>query len=69
MSLIFFFQTKVCSVKKCPDFAISGQWEVVTLHEGKQNSTVFDAVMVCIGFLTNPFLPLDSFPGTAFSAN
>nr|XP_020025616.1 dimethylaniline monooxygenase [N-oxide-forming] 1 isoform X1 [Castor canadensis] len=57
------FKTKVCSVKKCPDFAISGQWEVVTLHEGKQNSTVFDAVMVCIGFLTNPFLPLDSFPG------
>ncbi|XP_048213338.1 dimethylaniline monooxygenase [N-oxide-forming] 1 [Perognathus longimembris pacificus] len=57
------FKTKVCSVRKCPDFATSGQWEVVTLHEGKQNSAIFDAVMVCTGFLTNPSLPLDSFPG------
>ncbi|KAH0506678.1 Dimethylaniline monooxygenase [N-oxide-forming] 1 [Microtus ochrogaster] len=57
------FTTKVCSVTKCPDFATSGQWEVVTLHEGKQSSAIFDAVMVCTGFLTNPHLPLDSFPG------
>uniref|UniRef100_A0A8C6QW73 Dimethylaniline monooxygenase [N-oxide-forming] n=2 Tax=Nannospalax galili TaxID=1026970 RepID=A0A8C6QW73_NANGA len=57
------FKTKVCSVTKRPDFASSGQWEVVTLHEGKQNSAIFDAVMVCTGFLTNPHLPLDSFPG------
>lgn len=63
------FQTKVCSVTKCPDFATSGQWEVVTLHEGKQSSAIFDAVMVCTGFLTNPYLPLDSFPGTEFSPN
>ncbi|XP_012871233.1 PREDICTED: dimethylaniline monooxygenase [N-oxide-forming] 1 [Dipodomys ordii] len=57
------FKTKVCSVTKRPDFATSGQWEVVTLHEGKQSSATFDAVMVCTGFLTNPSVPLDSFPG------
>ncbi|XP_006872705.1 PREDICTED: dimethylaniline monooxygenase [N-oxide-forming] 1 isoform X1 [Chrysochloris asiatica] len=57
------FTTKVCSITKRPDFSVSGQWDVITLHEGKQESAVFDAVMVCTGFLTNPSLPLDSFPG------
>ncbi|XP_055438196.1 flavin-containing monooxygenase 1 isoform X3 [Bubalus kerabau] len=57
------FTTKVCSVRKRPDFTATGQWEVVTLCEGKQESAIFDAVMVCTGFLTNPYLPLDSFPG------
>ncbi|KAK2084767.1 monooxygenase, partial [Saguinus oedipus] len=56
------FKTKVCSVTKCSDFTVSGQWEVVTLHKEKQESAIFDAVMVCTGFLTNPYLPLDSFP-------
>ncbi|KAB0404824.1 hypothetical protein E2I00_005509, partial [Balaenoptera physalus] len=56
------FKTKVCSVTKRPDFSVTGQWEVVTLHEGKQESAIFDAVMVCTSFLTNPYLPLDSFP-------
>eukprot|EP00069_Balaena_mysticetus_P021146 bmy_13410T0 len=50
-------------VTKRPDFSVTGQWEVVTLHEGKQESAIFDAVMVCTSFLTNPYLPLDSFPG------
>ncbi|XP_055964393.1 flavin-containing monooxygenase 1-like, partial [Sorex fumeus] len=57
------FKTKVCSVTQRPDFAASGQWEVVTQREGKQESAVFDAVMVCTGYLTNPHLPLDDFPG------
>ncbi|NP_001003061.1 dimethylaniline monooxygenase [N-oxide-forming] 1 [Canis lupus familiaris] len=57
------FKTKVCKVTKCPDFTVTGQWEVVTQHEGKQESAIFDAVMVCTGFLTNPHLPLDCFPG------
>ncbi|XP_004706792.1 dimethylaniline monooxygenase [N-oxide-forming] 1 [Echinops telfairi] len=57
------FKTQVCSVTKRPDFTVSGQWEVVTLCEGKQESAVFDAVMVCTGFLTIPNLPLDFFPG------
>ncbi|GAB5583405.1 dimethylaniline monooxygenase [N-oxide-forming] 2 isoform X1 [Prionailurus iriomotensis] len=57
------FKTKVCSVTKCPDFTVTGQWEVVTQHEGKQESAIFDAVMVCTGYLTDPYLPLDSFPG------
>ncbi|XP_056671499.1 flavin-containing monooxygenase 1 [Monodelphis domestica] len=57
------FKTVVCSVKKGPDFSTSGQWEVTTEHKGKQESAIFDAVMVCTGYLTIPFLPLDSFPG------
>ncbi|XP_006767059.1 PREDICTED: dimethylaniline monooxygenase [N-oxide-forming] 1 [Myotis davidii] len=57
------FKTEVCRVTKRPDFTVTGQWEVVTLHEGKQESAIFDAIMVCTGFLTNPHLPLDSFPG------
>ncbi|XP_015267303.1 PREDICTED: dimethylaniline monooxygenase [N-oxide-forming] 1-like [Gekko japonicus] len=57
------FQTTVISIKKCPDFSTSGQWEVVTETDGKQKSAIFDAVMVCIGYLTEPSLPLDSFPG------
>ncbi|CAK6439544.1 unnamed protein product [Pipistrellus nathusii] len=57
------FKTEVCRVTKRPDFTVTGQWEVVTLHEGKQESAIFDAIIVCTGFLTNPHLPLDSFPG------
>lgn len=57
------FKTTVFSITKCQDFNVSGQWEVVTLHEGKQESAIFDAVMVCTGFLTNPHLPLGCFPG------
>ncbi|XP_060088570.1 flavin-containing monooxygenase 1-like [Heteronotia binoei] len=57
------FQTTVISIKKCPDFTTSGQWDVVTETDGKQKSAIFDAVMVCIGYLTEPSLPLDSFPG------
>ncbi|XP_020826187.1 flavin-containing monooxygenase 1-like [Phascolarctos cinereus] len=57
------FKTIVCNVKKCPDFSTSGQWEVTTEHKGKQESAIFDAVMVCTGYLTDPFLPLDTFPG------
>ncbi|XP_016076815.1 PREDICTED: dimethylaniline monooxygenase [N-oxide-forming] 1-like [Miniopterus natalensis] len=51
----------MCRVTKRPDLTVTGQW--VTLHEGKQESTVFDAVMVCTSFLTNPHLPLYCFPG------
>ncbi|XP_005413529.1 PREDICTED: dimethylaniline monooxygenase [N-oxide-forming] 5 [Chinchilla lanigera] len=57
------FKTTVCSVKKQPDFSASGQWEVVTEHEGKMKVDIFDAVMVCTGHHTNAHLPLESFPG------
>ncbi|XP_054836304.1 flavin-containing monooxygenase 1-like [Eublepharis macularius] len=57
------FQTTVISIKKLPDFSTSGQWDVITETNGKQNSDVFDAVMVCIGFVTEPLLPLKSYPG------
>lgn len=57
------FKTTVCSVKKQPDFSTSGQWQVVTEHEGKEQVDVFDGVLVCTGHHTDPHLPLDSFPG------
>ncbi|XP_064575530.1 flavin-containing monooxygenase 5-like isoform X2 [Zonotrichia leucophrys gambelii] len=57
------FRTSVCRVSKRPDFASSGQWEVLTESEGKQEAAVFDAVLVCSGHHTNAHLPLGSFPG------
>lgn len=57
------FKTKVCSITKCPDFPNTGQWDVVTETDGKQESSIFDAVLVCTGHHTNPHLPLNSFPG------
>lgn len=51
------------SVTKRPDFSETGQWEVVTETEGKQDRAVFDAVMVCTGQFLSPHLPLESFPG------
>uniref|UniRef100_A0A8C9PUH3 Flavin-containing monooxygenase n=1 Tax=Spermophilus dauricus TaxID=99837 RepID=A0A8C9PUH3_SPEDA len=57
------FETLVTSVKKCPGFLVTGQWTVVTEKDGKQESTVFDAVMICSGHHVYPNLPTDSFPG------
>ncbi|NXM76797.1 FMO4 monooxygenase, partial [Serilophus lunatus] len=57
------FKTTALTVRKRPDFAISGQWEVVTETDNVRESHVFDAVMVCTGHYQEPYLPLDSFPG------
>ncbi|XP_062989555.1 flavin-containing monooxygenase 1 [Elgaria multicarinata webbii] len=57
------FKTVVISIRKQPDFSTTGQWNVVTETNGKQTSAIFDAVMVCIGYLTDPSLPLSSFSG------
>nr|XP_013026426.1 unnamed protein product [Anser cygnoides domesticus] len=57
------FGTRVCRVSKRPDFAATGRWEVVTESEGKQESAVFDAVLVCTGHHTDAHLPLHAFPG------
>ncbi|XP_074078097.1 dimethylaniline monooxygenase [N-oxide-forming] 4-like [Macrotis lagotis] len=56
-------KTTVHRVTKRPDFSVSGQWEVMTETEGKQDTAVFDAVMICTGLYLNPHLPLESFPG------
>ncbi|NXA60910.1 FMO1 monooxygenase, partial [Mohoua ochrocephala] len=58
--------TTVVSIRKHPDFATTGQWNVVTEAGGKQTSDVFDAVMVCSGNFSEPSLPLHCFPGTRF---
>ncbi|NXE95917.1 FMO1 monooxygenase, partial [Menura novaehollandiae] len=55
--------TTVVSIRKRPDFATTGQWNVVTEADGKQTSHVFDAVMVCSGNFSEPSLPLHCFPG------
>ncbi|XP_068808054.1 flavin-containing monooxygenase 5 isoform X2 [Struthio camelus] len=57
------FRTSVCRVAKRPDFAVTGQWDVVTESGGEQESAVFDAVLVCTGHHTNAHLPLHTFPG------
>uniref|UniRef100_A0A8C4LYW4 Flavin-containing monooxygenase n=1 Tax=Equus asinus TaxID=9793 RepID=A0A8C4LYW4_EQUAS len=56
-------QSKVCSVRKHSDLSSTGQCDVVVEVEGKQKFFVFDGVMVCTGLYTNPFLPLQNFPG------
>ncbi|XP_009473310.1 PREDICTED: dimethylaniline monooxygenase [N-oxide-forming] 5-like, partial [Nipponia nippon] len=56
------FRTSVCRVAKRPDFAATGQWEVVTESEGKQEAAIFDAVLVCTGHHTEAHLPLSAFP-------
>lgn len=57
------FKTAVCSIQKHPDYLTTGQWDVVTETEGKQEKHVFDAILVCTGHHTHAKLPLDSFPG------
>ncbi|XP_003414926.1 flavin-containing monooxygenase 3 isoform X1 [Loxodonta africana] len=57
------FKTLVSKVKKRPDFSITGQWDVITEKDGKQESAIFDAVMVCSGHHVYPNIPKESFPG------
>ncbi|XP_073499202.1 dimethylaniline monooxygenase [N-oxide-forming] 2-like [Phyllobates terribilis] len=57
------FKTVVVSVRKCEDFESSGRWNVTTEMDGKLETTIFDAVMVCSGHHTDPFYPLESYPG------
>ncbi|KAI2520404.1 flavin containing dimethylaniline monooxygenase 3, partial [Homo sapiens] len=57
------FKTFVSSVNKHPDFATTGQWDVTTERDGKKESAVFDAVMVCSGHHVYPNLPDYKEPG------
>uniref|UniRef100_A0A8C9DJR4 Flavin-containing monooxygenase n=1 Tax=Prolemur simus TaxID=1328070 RepID=A0A8C9DJR4_PROSS len=61
--LMKYIQFLVCSVKRRAEFSCTGQWDVVVEAEGKQESHVFDGVMVCSGLYTHPSLPLRDFPG------
>uniref|UniRef100_A0A3B3Y4Y7 Flavin-containing monooxygenase n=1 Tax=Poecilia mexicana TaxID=48701 RepID=A0A3B3Y4Y7_9TELE len=57
-------QTKVVGLRQRPDFDATGQWDVETeTADGRRQTHVFDAVMVCTGHYTQPHLPLSSFPG------
>ncbi|KAG9468011.1 dimethylaniline monooxygenase [N-oxide-forming] 2-like [Eleutherodactylus coqui] len=57
------FKTIVISAKKCKDFESSGRWNVTTEKDGKQETTIFDGVMVCSGHHIDPYYPLESYPG------
>ncbi|XP_053715918.1 flavin-containing monooxygenase 5-like [Synchiropus splendidus] len=58
------FNTQVLQVTQRPDFTHSGQWDVETeSKEGRRETHVFDAVMICIGHHCHPNLPLNDFPG------
>uniref|UniRef100_F6XDV0 Flavin-containing monooxygenase n=1 Tax=Monodelphis domestica TaxID=13616 RepID=F6XDV0_MONDO len=57
------FSSKVISIKKRSDFSSNGQWNVVVETDGKQESYVFDGIMVCSGHYSDPYLPLECFPG------
>ncbi|KAM4722713.1 flavin-containing monooxygenase 3-like [Rhinophrynus dorsalis] len=57
------FKTSVVSVRKHPDFNVTGQWDVIIEQNGKQKSMIFDAVLICTGHHVYPNLPLQSFPG------
>ncbi|XP_003468716.1 flavin-containing monooxygenase 5-like [Cavia porcellus] len=57
------FLSKVCSVKKRPDFLSSGQWDVVVEADGKQKTYVFDGIMICSGHYTDKHLPSQDFKG------
>lgn len=61
-------QTKVQSVRKRPDFSLSGQWDVVVEADEKQETLVFDGVLVCSGHHTDPYLPLHCFPGASLAS-
>ncbi|XP_045154162.1 dimethylaniline monooxygenase [N-oxide-forming] 3 isoform X1 [Echinops telfairi] len=57
------FKTLVCSVRKHSNFSTTGQWVITSEEDGKQESAIFDAVMVCSGHHVYPNLPKESFPG------
>ncbi|KAM9245192.1 LOW QUALITY PROTEIN: flavin-containing monooxygenase 3-like [Dugong dugon] len=57
------FKTPVSSVNKRPDFSVTGQWDVTTEKDGKQESTIFDAVMICSGRHVYPNIPKKSLAG------
>ncbi|XP_054837408.1 flavin-containing monooxygenase 2 [Eublepharis macularius] len=58
------FKTAVISVEKTKDHSATGQWKVATQSDDKQESFVFDAVMVCIGHQIEAYIPpAECFPG------
>lgn len=58
-------QSKVHSVRKRSDFSCK---DVLVETTGKQESYVFDGIMVCSGLYTEPILPLQNFPGMSYGA-
>ncbi|KAK3087078.1 hypothetical protein FSP39_001367 [Pinctada imbricata] len=57
------FKTEVVSLRKRPDFASSGQWDIQIRNRdsGEKQDLVFDAVMICTGHHAEKNMP--TFPG------
>uniref|UniRef100_A0A8C9DA19 Flavin-containing monooxygenase n=1 Tax=Panthera leo TaxID=9689 RepID=A0A8C9DA19_PANLE len=54
------FLSKVDSMRKRSDFSCT---DILVETTGKQESYVFDGIMVCSSLYTGPILPLQNFPG------
>ncbi|XP_060064312.1 flavin-containing monooxygenase 5-like [Ylistrum balloti] len=69
------FQTEVLMVKPTSDFYKTGQWsiKVKDMASGKEEETVFDAVLVCTGHHAHENMPnfpgLKEFQGTAIHSH
>uniref|UniRef100_A0A8D0EHE4 Flavin-containing monooxygenase n=1 Tax=Salvator merianae TaxID=96440 RepID=A0A8D0EHE4_SALMN len=57
------FKTKVICLEKNQDSSVPGQWILVAERDGKQESFIFDAAMICTGHQIEAYVPLASFPG------
>ncbi|XP_070582145.1 flavin-containing monooxygenase 5-like isoform X2 [Ptychodera flava] len=67
-------KTTVTKVVKSEDFSETGRWIVRTQEEGQaEKQEIFDAIMVCTGIYTKPFIPdcegLDQFQGEKLHSN
>lgn len=49
-------------MKKHTEFALLGQWDMVTKTNGQQSLHIFDADGVSAGYISKLSLPLDSSP-------
>uniref|UniRef100_A0A4X2JXF5 Flavin-containing monooxygenase n=1 Tax=Vombatus ursinus TaxID=29139 RepID=A0A4X2JXF5_VOMUR len=63
LSLTLCSQSKVSNIRKHSDFSSTGQWNVVVEADGKQKYCIFDGIMICSAYYSNPYLPLECFPG------
>ncbi|KAK3088513.1 hypothetical protein FSP39_020041 [Pinctada imbricata] len=69
------FKTMVVSLRKRPDFASSGQWDIQIRNRdsGEKQDLVFDAVMICTGHHAEKNMPtfpsLDKFKGKVIHSN
>ncbi|XP_054707670.1 flavin-containing monooxygenase 5-like [Uloborus diversus] len=57
------YNMEVVKVRKSEDYKTTGRWSVTARNRltGEEETDIFDGVMVCIGHINNPYIPV--FPG------